>query len=118
MKRIVLAFVLLGLPGLSCIDPASPLADEPAWIGQMIRDFEAAPVGNPPQSIWKFTYWGSTVYYVPPQCCDGFSDLYDDEGKILCHPDGGLSGAGDGRCPDFRSTAEKRGLVWQDPRTR
>jgi hypothetical protein len=118
MRSMIAFLTTLTALGLSCIDPASPLKDEPQWVKQLIRDYEAAPVGNPPQSIWKYEYLGSTVYYVPAQCCDQFSDLYDAWGKIICHPDGGFAGTGDGRCPDFRGKRQKEELVWRDSRER
>jgi hypothetical protein len=84
----------------------------------MIEEFKGAPVGNPPQSIWRYSYHGMTVYYVPPQCCDQFSQLYDGFGILLGAPDGGFSGGGDGRFPDFFSARTDEHLVWQDMRGR
>lgn len=116
MKTSALLFLLLAIPAFRCSDPESPLDSEPAWVRERIRDFEAAPVGNPPQSIWKYEYNGQNVYYIPPQCCDQFGILYDVKGNILCAPDGGIGGGGDGRCPDFREKRTKEELVWRDPR--
>ena len=59
------------------------------------------PVANPPASVTRYDYKGNTVYFVPQRCCDIFSDLYDAEGNIIGHPDGGITGQGDGRVPDF-----------------
>ncbi len=118
MKTSILLLVVLAASGITCDDPVSLQGGEPAWVWQMIRDFEAAPVGNPPQSIWKYEFNGQTVYYVPPQCCDQFSILYNAEGTILCAPDGGFGGTGDGRCPDFRQKRSNERLVWKDPRGR
>ena len=84
----------------------------------MISTFEREPVGNPPQSIWKSQFHGSTVYYVPPQCCDQFGILYDVAGTIICAPDGGIAGHGDGRCADYFTDRTGVVLVWKDPRTR
>jgi len=36
-------------------------------------------------------------------CCDIPSVLYDTAGTVVCAPDGGFIGRGDGRCPDFIS---------------
>tara|TARA_B100000809_G_scaffold230761_1_gene245419 strand:+ start:435 stop:590 length:156 start_codon:yes stop_codon:yes gene_type:complete len=30
------------------------------------------------------------------ECCDQFSDLLDAEGNLIGHPDGGITGRGDG----------------------
>lgn len=58
------------------------------------------------------------MYYVPPQCCDQFSTLYDANGNVICAPDGGFFGTGDGRCPDFFTDRTNEKLVWNDGRTR
>ncbi len=118
MKILALLLFLLSLPSFQCSDPASPLDSEPAWVRELIRGFQAAPVGNPPQSIWKSQFGLQTTYYVPPQCCDQFGILYDAAGTILCSPDGGFSGGGDGRCPDYFQRRTNVELVWKDPRTR
>jgi hypothetical protein len=53
---------------------------------------------------------------VPQHCCDIFSDLYDDEGNVIAHSDGGVTGQGDSRAPDFASSAEFQYVVWRDTR--
>ena len=92
--------------------------ENPAWVDELIRKFQSEPAGNPPQSIWRYDYNGQTVYYVPSQCCDQFSALYDAGGREICAPDGGLTGRGDGRCPDFFTKRTNEKLVWQDSRSR
>ena len=117
MKTIfVLPFLLALFPG-SCGDPVAPV-DNPIWVEKMIAEFKAAPVGNPPQSIWRYDYHDATVYYVPPQCCDQYSQLYNAEGVLLGAPDGGFTGTGDGRVTDFFSTRTNEHLVWRDTRKR
>jgi hypothetical protein len=96
--------------------PTSPSA-VPDWLAALIAGFQSAPAGNPPQSVYRYTYNGRIVYYVPARCCDQFSTLYDTAGHALCAPDGGLSGHGDGRCPDFFQQRREGVLVWQDPRS-
>ena len=90
----------------------------PDCIDELIIKFQNEPVGSPPQSIWQYEYNGDTVYYVPAQCCDQLSILYDSECNIICAPDGGFSGHGDGRCPDFFANRTSEKLVWKDPRYR
>lgn len=91
---------------------------QPPWVASLIRTFQAQPVGKPPQSIWGYDYKGETVYYVPSQCCDQFSKLFNSNGNLICAPDGGDSGRGDDRCPDFFAERKNEVLVWRDPRTR
>lgn len=102
-----------------CSDAGSPpdIAN-PIWLNKLIEQFHKSPVGNPPQSVWKYEYRGQLVYYIPPQCCDQFSVLYDAAGKVLCAPDGGLTGHGDGQCPDFFQARKSEILVWRDQRSR
>jgi hypothetical protein len=88
------------------------------WLKNLIAGFEKLPVGDPPQSIWRYEYKGQTVYYVPPQCCDQYSTLYDANGIRICAPDGGITGLGDGKCPDFFQERKDEKLIWQDPRER
>jgi hypothetical protein len=56
------------------------------------------------------------VYYLPPRCCDIFGNLYDSQGQIICHPDGGIAGHGDGRCPDFLNQRTNETVIWRDTR--
>ncbi len=107
----LLAFVILAA---SC-SRYSP-SGNPMWVDQMIQKFATQPVGNPPQSIWRYTYKEQQVYYVPAQCCDMYSSLYDVQGDVICAPDGGFTGRGDGRCPDFLSQRTGEKLIWKDSR--
>lgn len=88
----------------------------PVWLGKLITKFQNEPLGNPPQSIWQYKYLGRKVYYVPPQCCDQYSILYDESGKIICAPDGGITGSGDDRCTDFFDKRTDEKLIWKDER--
>ena len=114
MKRFVLlALILL----CGCSDSSSP-DKNPDWITTIISKFENETVGNPPQSIWMYEYNNQIVYYVPPQCCDQFSNLFDQFGNLICAPDGGFTGQGDGRCSDFFSVRKNEKLIWKDSRSR
>ena len=90
------------------------------FVKNKIAEIEKNPVYNPPASIWKWEYQDSIYFYVTADCCDQFNELYNRDGKLICHPDGGFTGRGDGNCPvDFRSldsTQLKKTLVWRDSR--
>jgi len=73
-------------------------------------------VTNPPSSVWSFRYDGEVVYHRAAVCCDVFGNLYDEQGSLLGHPDGGIAGNGDGRCPDFFDVRTDGTLIWSDPR--
>ena len=114
LAAILIIFLVCGCTGVQ----STPEAGSPGWIKTLISQYQNAPVGNPPQSIWQYEYNGRTVYYIPPQCCDQFSRLYDASGKIICAPDGGLTGAGDGKCSDFPTVRRDGVIIWSDPRSK
>src|SRR5688500_14103807 len=121
MRQVLATTLTLVLLVGGCASPSSsspqPPAPEPAFVARLIATYEAEPVANPPRSIWRYDYRGSAVYYVPPVCCDVPSALYDTTGTAICSPDGGLTGRGDGRCPDFFERRTGEALVWRDPRS-
>ena len=82
----------------------------------LIAELEGEAPANPPFSITRYEYRGQTVYYQTPACCDLFSNLYDSEGNLITHPDGGITGEGDGRAPLFSALRKMPLLVWQDAR--
>ncbi len=118
--KIALVVACLFMLGFSSCSNSSVAGDgsNPGWVNQLIKQFQEAPVGNPPRAIYKYEYQGKTVYYLPAQCCDQFSTLYDADGNVLCAPDGGLSGHGDGKCDDFLQSRSNEVVVWKDSRTR
>jgi hypothetical protein len=117
MKKVT-AFLSILLPVLliGCSQSDFP-AGSPKWVQTLVASYQREPVGNPPQSIWQYEYQGQTVYYVPPQCCDQFSTLYSATGEVVCAPDGGITGQGDGKCSDFFQQRKNEKLIWEDPRT-
>ena len=85
-------------------------------IEEMIKGFAKEEKQNPPRKIYSYTYKGETVYYVTPPCCDFYSDLYNSNCKLIGHPDGGFTGKGDGRMPDFHTNKSNEKLIWEDKR--
>ncbi len=94
----------------------APVTSNPVCMEEMIKGFAKAEKENPPRKIYSYTYQGKTVYYVTPPCCDFFSDLYDTECKLIGHPDGGLTGKGDGKFADFGTAKTNEKLIWEDKR--
>ena len=88
----------------------------PDCIRVLIAGFEKEAVQNPPRKIYSYSYQNKTVYYIPAICCDFFSDLYDDDCKLIGHPDGGITGRGDGTVRDFDSARSNERLIWADKR--
>ena len=109
--------VLTMLVAVAC-SARSPLEPEalPSWLTTLTRQLETEPVADPPAFVARYDYKGQVVYYLPSRCCDVFSNLYRADGAIMCHPDGGLSGRGDGRCADFLAERKNEQIVWRDPR--
>jgi hypothetical protein len=66
-----------------------------------------------PISVTKYSYRQQTVYYVVSPCCDKFNIVYDSACNVLGHPDGGFTGRGDGKMPDFRKEATNAKLIWK-----
>lgn len=82
----------------------------------MIKKYAKEEKQNPPKSIYSYQYNGQKVYYVTPPCCDFFSELFDSNCKLMGNPDGGFSGKGDGKFPDFHQKKTNEKLVWEDQR--
>jgi hypothetical protein len=103
------------------------------WLQIKIWNYQSKPVSNPPRSIIKTTFESKPVYYVPAVCCDIPSELYAEDGKLICYPSGGITGNGDGKCTKFRfeyldnktntktnteanTKDNKNTMVWEDKR--
>ena len=91
-------------------------SDSSAWLIDLINSQKNEPVANPPAFIARYEYDGQTVYFLLQRCCDIFSNLYDAQGNIIGHPDGGITGQGDGRVPDFFETRTNESVIWSDQR--
>lgn len=84
-------------------------------IEEKIEFIKSDEVSNPPTKIFKWEADGNTYYYITSDCCDQFNYLYDTNCELICAPDGGFTGMGDGNCPDFNGEIEKK-LFWEDSR--
>lgn len=67
-----------------------------------------------PQRVVEYMYNGKKVYYVVAPCCDQFNELYDANCKKLGNPDGGFTGRGDGKFPDFAEKRTKEKVLWKN----
>ncbi|NQX30258.1 hypothetical protein HQN85_00860 [Pedobacter boryungensis] len=83
---------------------------------EKIKQLKAEDVSNPPASVWQYEYNGQTVYFIPQKCCDLPSLLYDKDCNLICSPDGGFTGKGNGKCKDFFEKRTKEKLIWKDDR--
>lgn len=133
-KLIVFAALGLSLACLNaCVQKTEPVAAAVAtaalaaavkpqfkttmpWLQAKIWEFQSQPVTNPPRVVSKAVFAGKTVYYMAPVCCDIPSQLFDEEGKLICYPSGGITGRGDGKCASFVVDKPALSTVWQDAR--
>ena len=86
----------------------------PHCIQQRIIEIAAEDVWNPPAKVYSYFYNGKKVFLIPQHCCDIPSVLLDEDCNVICSPDGGFSGRGDGRCTDFFNMATDERLIWED----
>ena len=85
-------------------------------IQEKIASFKKQPVANPPIGVYQYSYNCNLVYYVSAPCCDQYTTLYDENCNIICRPGGGITGKGDGKCPDFFEKRINEKVIWQDDR--
>ena len=106
-----------GLGVAACAAPASaPIAADEAAVRVIAKKLRAGPPQSPPQTIKRYVIGGKAFYYVAAPCCDQFNDLYDARGQRVCSPNGGITGRGDGRCPDIHVDPREGEIVWRDTR--
>ena len=107
--------VLLLAPVLLCNDCGYGNTDLPECLQKAIGGGSdgSLPTVIISDYIARYTYEGQVVYYTPSQCCDIPSFVYDQECRIVCSPDGGFTGAGDGKCPGFFEKARNKIVVWR-----
>ena len=120
IRHLIFVVVAVALAGCGASMPGtgSEQTPVPAAITALIHELEGQPVANPPAYIASYEYAGQVVYYEPPRCCDIYGNLYDAMGQVICHPDGGLTGKGDGRCPEFFNQRKNEVIIWRDARKR
>jgi hypothetical protein len=97
--------------------PESPIDGPlPEWLRRWIATLECAPVDTSSAEVRSYRYQGEIVYHHALPCCDQFVEVYGEGGVYVCAPEGGITGQGDGLCPDFYDVATDEELVWRDPR--
>ncbi len=113
-KRSI-ALVLLVIAGCRG-NPTAPntTPSSPTWVTALVRQLETEPVANPPGFVARYDYKDHDVYFVPQRCCDIMSVVYRSDGTVLCHPDGGFTGKGDGLCADFLAERRNERIIWRD----
>ena len=100
----------------SAIIPEAIDAAVPTCIKNKIDSFKLKEAHEKPQRVIEYVYKGKKVYYVVMPCCDFYNEVYDDKCNFLGAPDGGFTGKGDGKIPDFFEAAKSEKLVWGTPK--
>jgi hypothetical protein len=95
---------------------ATVSAENPEWLNERIQEFQHEKPTNPPVKIYQYQYQNQEVYYIAGYCCDIPGKVFNAHGKQLCEADGGITGRGDGKCPDFFTTRTNENLIWEDLR--
>ncbi len=85
----------------------------PAWLAARVADYDAQPARTAPAAVFALPWQGSTAYLVTAACCDQYNPLYDARGVLVCHPSGGFTGRGDGKCPAPLPPDAQRREVWR-----
>jgi hypothetical protein len=114
LRIILISLSFFGFATISCqnLDLEMEVSN---CIEIKIREIKRGAVQNPHAEVWEWKVDGKTYYYFTSDCCDQFNYLYDEKCNIVCAPDGGITGQGDGKCPEFSGSIEKK-LVWKDNR--
>ena len=105
----IFAFILLLSLG-SCHHNSISPSELPSCIDGKISEIESEELDD--RKVFTFLYKDARVYYVSARCCDFPSELYDLNCNVICYPDGGFTGSGDGKCRDLPDQ-KKWTLVWE-----
>lgn len=114
-QMLLLISIIALIEVTSCNKPDVPKGT-PKCIISKIKQIESEAVRNPPAEVWQYDYKGQSVFYITSYCCDVPSELYDADCNLICRPDGGFIGSGDGTCTDFFSNRSNEKLIWKDGR--
>jgi hypothetical protein len=98
---------------ITCLRDAEP--NKPC-IEYVIDQIKNEEVRTPPAKVYEYTYLGNKVYFIPQFCCDFPSVLLDENCNLICNPDGGFTGGGDGNCSNFFKERKNEKIIWEDDR--
>ena len=115
MNKIIITLLLLFAATFQSCEPLNLEIDVPSCIEREIRQMKRDPVTNPPAAVYQWETEGKIYYYITSDCCDQYNWLYDTSCDVVCAPDGGFTGMGDGNCPQWTGTISQK-LVWRDSR--
>ena len=110
-KSFKVHILLLSVLFVSCAEKKK-LPTIPPCISERIEKYGNENNPGQPQ-VFQYNYNGKKVFYIPSFMPDAFSDVLDSACNIICHPDGGITGKGDGKCNDFYQSRKDEKLIWK-----
>jgi len=113
MKNVLIISCVIFLFA-ACSPKNQAILNLPVCLANKIDSIRKDGKINMPQSVIRYTYKGESVYYVTSGCCDQFNEVYDNSCKSPGAPDGGVTGKGDGRLPEFFTNATNKRVVWEN----
>ncbi|MEL6134608.1 MAG: hypothetical protein AAFR59_14705, partial [Bacteroidota bacterium] len=116
MKGTVRLCMFMMIGWMGCGIPFELPEGMPTCMRQRMGQILSEAPWEPTARIYEVSYQNQRAYFIPAHCCDIPSELYTADCQVLCFPDGGLNGQGDGRCMDFEFREEEAKLIWQDKR--
>ncbi len=111
IKLLLGVLVLLSL--LSCVKLELEVELPTCMKKKIIKLMQKSDKELAASEVWLWKTAEKDYYYFRflKNCDDCFHNLYDDQCNFVCAPDGGITGAGDGQCPEFDGIEETT-LIW------
>lgn len=116
MKYLLFTLFTVFLQGITSCKTSHTTSLYPEFIHKEIKQIEKSELTSPPTKIIKYSYQNRIVYFITSHCCDIPSRLFDENGILICQPDGGITGKGDMNCLDFFQSATNPIMIWEDAR--
>lgn len=116
MKRLILLLlpVLVLCSSFQKKKKTKAVASISLCMQKKLKEYQKLPKNEQPQRVVEYVYNGKKVYYVVAPCCDQFNMLYDSNCNLMGNPDGGFTGRGDGKFPDFAEKRTKERIIWNN----
>lgn len=107
LKLLIGCFLFLCIPAISTTAENLEAGNNlPVWIKE--RAFKSKKL-----TVLRYEHDGKIYYLTSSDVTDGLSSLYDSGGNYICAPSGGITGRGDGQCPEFVRKDLKNGtIIW------
>jgi len=85
----------------------------PVCVKKILDEAAKEIPANLPLQVDEYSFRGKTVFLFTADCCDFYNVVYSDSCVKICAPSGGITGKGDGQCPEFSKEARHVKLIWK-----